>query len=372
MSEICPTSLAPGSTIGILGGGQLGRMLALSALKLGFHIHIFCPQENSPAFEVARKYWQADFDDMTALDEFALSCDVITFEFENIPDSALERVSRHTPVFPDKKALQVSQDRLHEKAFLTSLGIPVAPFMKIESILDLALAMERLGDDCLLKTRRLGYDGKGQFAVQENSDPKTLWKQLNDQPAILEKKVDFIREISVLVVRSQAELVHYDVCENLHLDQMLRRTRVPAAIPEYIQTRANDIADQITVALDYTGVLAIEMFMMKEEDDDLSLLVNEIAPRVHNSGHWTECACITSQFDNHIRAIANWPLGSTRRHSDIVMTNIIGEDALNWQSLAADTDTSLHLYGKEDPRPGRKMGHTTLVLPLKDIMTPKN
>ncbi len=359
-------ALPLGSVIGIIGGGQLGRMLALAAARLGFNCHIYCPEQNSPAFAVAAKHWCAEFDDKTALTEFAQSCAVITYEFENIPLEAVQILQEITPVLPNINALNITQDRLHERAFLTTQSIPIAPFMKVDNTSDLSLAIERLGDNTILKNRRFGYDGKGQTAFSSSDiDTEEALNQTGNQPAILEQKINFEREISVLIIRSNNELENYDLCENLHLNQMLRRTRVPAKIDEDIEAQAILMAQEISIALDYVGVMAVEMFYCPENSDE-PLIVNEIAPRVHNSGHWTQDGCIIDQFENHIRAIAGWPLGSTRRHSDIVMTNLIGEDILNWSEYAGNTDNCLHIYGKKEPRDGRKMGHMTTLSPLSN------
>ncbi len=356
--------MAPGSVVGIIGGGQLGRMLALAAARLGFRVHIYCAAENSPAFEVAAKHWCAPFDNKQQLQDFANSCDIVTYEFENIPLETVRVISAITPVLPDINALNITQDRLHERAFLTTNSLPVAPFMKVDNKEDLAKAIGRLGNQTILKSRRFGYDGKGQIALSSATlSPPDVLAEIGNQPAILEQKINFDREISVLVLRSANELENYDICENLHLNQMLRRTRVPATIDPDIEQQAILMAQEITIAMDYVGLMAVEMFYCPDNEEQ-PLIINEIAPRVHNSGHWTQDGCIIDQFENHIRAICGWPLGSTKRHNDVVMTNLIGEDILNWQEYAGNTDSCLHIYGKKEPRQGRKMGHLTTLLPL--------
>ncbi len=356
--------IPPGAVIGIIGGGQLGRMLAQAAARLGFLTHVYCAAENSPAFAVATKHWCASFDDEEQLADFAKSCDIITYEFENIPLATVQSLTKITPVLPNINALNITQDRLNERAFLTTNSLPVAPFMKVDHEKDLVTAMGRLGEKTILKTRRLGYDGKGQVALSSSPhSPQEILDEIGNQPAILEQKIQFEREISVLVIRSANELENYDICENLHLEQMLRRTRVPAKIEPDIGEQAILMAQEIAIALDYVGVLAVEMFYCPA-DTEQPLIINEIAPRVHNSGHWTQDGCIIDQFENHIRAICSWPLGATRRHSDIIMTNLIGEDILEWQNHASNTDSCLHIYGKKEPRDGRKMGHMTTLLPL--------
>ncbi len=351
--------LPPGSTIGVLGGGQLGRMLATAAAQLGLKCHIYSDVPGVPAFDVAAAHTVAPYDDETALLAFARSVDVATIEFENVPAAALAAVARVTPVFPPVRAVEISQDRLSEKEFLKARSIGVAPFARVESEPDLAAALEAVGTPSLLKTRRLGYDGKGQVHVGPGTDLAVAWERLAGVPALLEAFVDFAFEVSVLAVAGRSgETAFYDASRNRHENQILAEARVPAGLPPEIAAAAREIAARIVRDLDYVGVLGVEMFYCGAAAA-APLLVNEIAPRVHNSGHWTLDACLVSQFENHIRAVAGWPLGATARHSDAVMTNLIGPDADGWRALAGEAGTAVHLYGKREARPGRKMGHVT-------------
>ena len=354
--------LAPGSTIGILGGGQLGRMLAMAAAELGLSCHIYCDEERAPAFAVSAHQTVGAYDDEATLLEFAKSVDVATVEFENVPAAALATVAIQTPVFPPPHAVEVSQDRLAEKTFASDLGIPVASYREITSIDELEQAVQSLGKPALLKTRRLGYDGKGQVKISDETNLGDAYESLNGAPALLEKFIGFDCEISVVAVRGQdGETRFYDPSENRHENQILAEARVPARIPDQIADDARAIARQLVESLDYRGVLCVEMFYCGDQGS-APLVVNEIAPRVHNSGHWTLDACVISQFENHIRAVAGWPLGACARHSDAVMTNLIGDQAKDWPALAAEDNTGLHLYGKRQIRPGRKMGHVTRLI----------
>ena len=349
--------LAPGSTIGIFGGGQLGRMLALAAAPLGLKCHIYCPDPQSPAFDVAAARTIAAYDDEDALARFADSVDAVTYEFENINLAAVERLAELVPVRPDARALAVAQDRLAEKAFLQDAGIAVAPFAGVDSTADLDKAVAAIGRPAVLKTRRLGYDGKGQTPITKDTDLAGALELVGGAASILEGFVDFTKEVSVIAVRgADGATACYDVVENVHRQHILHTSTVPAAIAPQTAADARRIAEHIMVALGYIGVLGVEFFVT-EADGCETLLVNEIAPRVHNSGHWTQDACAVSQFENHIRAVAGWPLGPTRRHKDTVMTNLIGAEADAWSELAADPAARLHLYGKSESRPGRKMGH---------------
>jgi 5-(carboxyamino)imidazole ribonucleotide synthase len=363
MPALPDTPLAPGGTIGILGGGQLGRMLAMAAARLGFSCHIYSDKDEAPAAQVARAWSHAPFDDEAALDRFARAVDVVTFEFENVPAAALARIAETAPVAPPMAALEVAQDRLREKELARALGIGTADFAPVGDVTELCAALERIGRPALLKTRRLGYDGKGQVKIDTATDPQAALAALRGAPAILERFVPFEREISILAVRGRdGGLAFYDPAENRHSNQILHETRVPARIPDALADRAAAIAEAIASELAYVGVLCVELFV-QPGGTGAELLVNEIAPRVHNSGHWTLEACAISQFENHIRAVAGWPLGTTTRHSDAVMTNLIGEDAADWQRLAAEPGLALHLYGKGEARAGRKMGHVTRLSP---------
>ncbi|HEV3242636.1 MAG TPA: 5-(carboxyamino)imidazole ribonucleotide synthase [Methyloceanibacter sp.] len=357
-----PEALPPGSTIGILGGGQLGRMLALAAARLGLQTHIYSDEPNVPAFEVSAYSTVGLFEDGAALGTFAASVDVVTCEFENVPARALEIAGGKAPVHPPAKSFAVAQDRLAEKNFIRGLGIPVADYADAHDEQSLLDALASVGLPSLLKTRRFGYDGKGQALVRSEKEAVAALKELGGQPALIEHLVAFEREISVIVVRGQdGGVKFYDPVENLHQNGILAISRAPARISADCGEDARRIAGKVAEALGHVGVLCVEMF--QRESETPRLLVNEIAPRVHNSGHWTIDACLVSQFENHIRAIAGWPLGDTERHSDAVMTNLIGADVSHWRELAGETDVAVHLYGKAEARPGRKMGHTTRIFP---------
>ena len=351
--------LPPGMTIGILGGGQLGRMLAMAAAKLGFACHVYCPDRRSPAFGVAGARTVAAYDDEAALAAFAEAVDVATFEFENVPAQSAAFLAERVPVRPGPKSLAVTQDRLAEKALISELGIGTPIFAGIESGSDIYSALARTGRPAVLKTRRFGYDGKGQATIRRGDDPRNAWRAIGEAPAILEAQVRFEREISVVLARtSGGETRAFDIAENRHNGGVLAETVVPAAIPAAAARKAVEHAARIADAIDHVGVLAVEMFYLGGESPD-ALLINEVAPRVHNSAHYTTDACRTSQFEQHIRAIADWPLGETERHSDVVMTNLIGDAASQWLDLAGELGASLYLYGKSDIRPGRKMGHVS-------------
>jgi 5-(carboxyamino)imidazole ribonucleotide synthase len=351
--------LAPGSTIGILGGGQLGRMLALAAAKLGFKCHIYGPEADSPAFQVSAAHTIGAYTDFAALGRFAKAVDVVTYEFENVPAETATFFEDRVPLSPNAAALRTAQDRVEEKTFIAGLGIRVAPFAAVADEEGLEGAIARIGRPAILKTRRFGYDGKGQTKITAGTSTAVAWAEIGKAPAILEGFVNFDREISVIAARGQdGAIAIYDVPENRHEDHILRTAMVPASISAEIAAEAHAIATKIIAALDYVGVMGIEMFV-----GESGLAVNEIAPRVHNSGHWTMDACHVSQFEQHIRAICGWPLGSTLRHSDVVMTNLLGEDANSWESLAADAAAIIHLYGKAEARRGRKMGHVNRLTP---------
>ena len=345
--------LAPGARIGILGGGQLGRMLSVAAARLGFTCHIFDPGPNPPAGQVAARVTTAPYDDSAALESFARSVDVITFEFENIPTSALDTIEAIAPVRPNRRALAISQDRLSEKTFLNGLGLATAPFAPVEDAATLDAALAQIGTPAILKTRRFGYDGKGQARLEAPGDAGPALAAMNGAPAILEGLVDFEREISVIGARgADGQVACFDPGENVHENGILRTTTLPARISRAQATDAVLIAGRVLNALDYVGVLGVELFVTPA-----GLLVNEFAPRVHNSGHWTQDGCLIDQFEQHIRAIAGWPLGDGKRHSDIEMINLIGADIARVPELARDPAVALHLYGKAETRPGRKMGH---------------
>ncbi len=346
-------ALPPGSTIGILGGGQLGRMLGMAAARLGLHVHIYDPGEAPPAGEVARHTTTAPWDDAAALTAFAQGVDVVTYEFENVPTEALDLLESHRPIRPNREALRVSQDRLTEKTWLADLGLAVAPFAPVDDADDLAAALESIGRPAILKTRRFGYDGKGQVRIDADTDPAAALAELNGAPAILEGHVPFEREISVIGARAlDGRVACFDPGENRHEGGILRETRVPATLPHPRLTDAVLIAGRILNALDHVGVIGVELFVT-----DAGLVVNEFAPRVHNSGHWTQSGCLIDQFEQHVRAVAGWPLGDGERHSDVTMENLIGHDMDRVAEIAAEPKAALHLYGKAETRPGRKMGH---------------
>jgi len=353
--------LKPNATIGIVGGGQLGRMLALAAARLSYRCVILEPEAGCPAGQVAERQIVAAYDDPEALAELAGCCDVVTYEFENVPVGAAERLSAMGSLFPPATALAVSQDRVAEKAFLNRIGISTAPFMAVDSEDQLRQGLARFDGSGVLKTRRLGYDGKGQhlFRADEPADVTAVWSKLGSTPLILEGLVDFAFEVSVVAARgSDGALAAYESARNLHREGILRSSTVPAGLSVRGEDIARSIAFSILEKLDYVGVIGVEFFVLA----DGNLLVNEIAPRVHNSGHWTEAACAVSQFEQHIRAIAGLPLGSTRRHSDCVMENLIGEEIDRAPALAAESGVVLNLYGKAEARAGRKMGHFTRLL----------
>jgi 5-(carboxyamino)imidazole ribonucleotide synthase len=356
--------LAPGATIGILGAGQLGRMLAMAAARLGLRSHLFAPEAEAPAFDVASARTIGAYEDENALARFAEAVDVVTYEFENVPTACVDFLSALRPVRPGVRALSLTQDRLIEKSFLRKLGLATAPFMAVEDAGALVRAVGALGRPSILKTRRFGYDGKGQALIREGSNLSALYRGLGGAPTILEGFVDFEREVSVVAARGlEGDFAAFDICENQHERHILARTRVPAAIAPATAAKAVSIARQILEALDYVGVVAVEMFVARGADGAESLIVNELAPRVHNSGHWTIDGAQTSQFEQHVRAIAGWPLGATTRRGRIEMHNLIGEQAAKWREILGRPDLCLHLYGKVEARPGRKMGHVTRILP---------
>ena len=347
-----------GSVIGILGGGQLGRMLSVAAARLGYKSHIYEPGPDAPAADVAHRVTCASYGDETALAAFAAAVDIITYEFENVPTAALDLLEARRPIRPGRQALATSQDRIAEKDFLTGLGLVTAPYAAVSSVADLAAGLTRIGTPAILKTTRLGYDGKGQARIMSASDAPAAYAAMHGAPAILEGFVSFSHEVSVIAARSTSgEVSAYDPGENVHKDGILHSTTLPARLSAGQRTDAVLIAARILNALDYVGVMGVELFVTPA-----GLLVNEIAPRVHNSGHWTQNGCTVDQFEQHIRAITGWPLGDGTRHADIEMVNLIGDDIAMIPDLARQKDTSIHLYGKAEARPGRKMGHVNRVL----------
>jgi 5-(carboxyamino)imidazole ribonucleotide synthase len=351
----------PGMTVGILGGGQLGRMLATAAAEIGLSCHVYAPEPDSPAFAVAAHRTCAPYDDETTLAGFAASVSAVTFEFENVPAATAHFLAARVPVFPNPGALEVSQDRLAEKQLMTELGIPVAPFAEVTELSAIYSAMAKTGRPAILKTRRLGYDGKGQAVIRPGDDPVAAWRLIGEKAAILEGFVSFEREVSVVLARGRDGVMRaFDIAENEHQGGILAHSRVPARISAELAAEAVAIGERIATALDYVGVLAVEMFLLPPGNGP-RLLVNEIAPRVHNSGHWTQDGCMVSQFEQHIRAVAGWPLGDPARHSNVTMTNLLGDDVAAWTSLAAESGARIHLYGKSEARPGRKMGHVNRI-----------
>ncbi len=357
--------IRPGCTIGILGGGQLGRMIAMAAAQLGLRTHVYAPDEGSPAFEVAADVTIAPYEDEAALVRFARAVDVVTYEFENVPSETASILSAHTLLAPNAQALAVSQDRFLEKTFISGLGIPVAPFAAFSSEAELAEAAERLGRPAVLKTRRFGYDGKGQVMIRPETDLAAAWAEVGHAASIVEGFVPFERELSVVAARTASgAFAAFDLCANEHRHHILDTTRVPAGVAAATEADAMRIARTIADALDYVGVLAVELFLVTENGQE-RLVVNEIAPRVHNSGHWTLGGAATSQFEQHVRAVCGWPLGETARLGRVEMKNLIGHDADEWERILAEPGAHLHLYGKAEARAGRKMGHVTRVFPDK-------
>ncbi|MFA8440818.1 5-(carboxyamino)imidazole ribonucleotide synthase [Yoonia sp.] len=346
-----------GATIGILGGGQLGRMLSVAASRLGLKTHIFEPGAHPPAGDVAHQVTTASYEDADALAAFGQAVDVITYEFENIPTSALDLLETLAPIHPGRQALATSQDRLTEKTFLQELGLQTAPFANVASAADLDAALARIGTPAILKTRRFGYDGKGQARIMAPDEAAQALADLAGAPAVLEGFVNFSHEVSVIGARGPAgDVACYDPGENVHEAGILRTTTVPAKLTPSQRTDAVLIAARILNALDYVGVMGVELFVTPQ-----GLIVNEIAPRVHNSGHWTQNGCTICQFEQHIRAVAGWPLGAGTRHSDVVMENLIGTD-MDRVAALSKTDAAIHLYGKAEVKAGRKMGHINRVI----------
>ncbi len=349
--------LPTGATIGILGGGQLGRMLSVAASRLGLRTHIYEPGQNSPAADVAHAVTTAAYDDVEALTAFARAVDLVTYEFENIPTEALDIIEAITPIHPNRRALGTSQDRLVEKNYLQEIGLQVAPFADITDAASLETALVTIGTPAILKTRRFGYDGKGQSRLNTPADATTALTDMAGAPAVLEGFVNFSVEISIIAARNpQGEIACYDPGENIHRNGILHTTTVPAKIPARLRTDAVLLAAKILNTLDYVGVMGVELFVTPQ-----GLIVNEIAPRVHNSGHWTQNGCAVDQFEQHIRAIAGWPLGDGTRHSDVVMENLIGDDMDQVPTLAKEPSCAIHLYGKVETKPGRKMGHVNRI-----------
>lgn len=351
--------LPPGATIGILGGGQLGRMMAIAAAQLGYKCHVYCPEENNPTEQVCAQATHAAYEDLDALEKFANTVDVVTYEFENIPVSTVEKITESTSVFPSSTVLQICQDRLTEKTFLNELGIETAPFCAVSTVDEARVALESINYPAVLKTRRFGYDGKGQAIVRSVDDLDAAWEALGSNKIIIEGFIDFDVEVSVLAVRGQdGEVKCFNPVENEHKNHILDISIAPARINEGVRQLAVEQATKIIENIDYVGVLTVEFFVSK---DNPKLRVNEIAPRVHNSGHWTIEACASSQFEQHVRAVCGLSLGDTNFIGEARMTNLIGDDILKMDDLLAEEGVSVHHYGKTEIRAGRKMGHFTKI-----------
>lgn len=355
------TMLKTGATIGILGGGQLGRMLSVAASRLGFKCHIFEPGANPPAADVAVQVTQAAYDDLEALSAFAQNVDVITYEFENIPTEALDHLEILRPIRPGREALRISQDRITEKDFLNSLGLRTAPYCAVETHEELDKALTDIGTPSILKTRRFGYDGKGQARIMAANEAEKGLSDMAGSPSVLEGFIEFSHEVSVIGARSiDGQVSCYDPGENVHLNGILHTTTIPARLTASQRMDAVLLTANILNALEYVGVMGVELFVTPQ-----GLIVNEIAPRVHNSGHWTQDGCVIDQFEQHIRAIAGWPLGDGTRHADVEMLNLIGDDMDRVPEFAAEGNVALHLYGKNEVKTGRKMGHVNRLVPKK-------
>ena len=363
MTTLALQSVGSDATIGILGGGQLGRMLAIAAARLGFKCHVLCPEPASPAFDVVRRVTETDYSDKAALDRFADDVDVITYEFENVPAETAAFLAARKPVIPDPKVLAITQDRLVEKDFVASLGIATAPYAAAASESELVRALSSVGLPAVLKTRRFGYDGKGQATLRPGDEAIAAWSAVGGQPSIVEAYMPFEREISVVAARGRdGKIECFDVAENEHRSHILKVSRIPADVTPAVAGEARRIASRIAEAFGYVGVLAVEIFVVPDGAGH-SVMVNEIAPRVHNSGHWTLDGCSVSQFEQHIRAIAGWPLAVPLRHGRAEMVNLIGEEIAGYRQWLEVPGACIHLYGKQTVRPGRKMGHVTRIFP---------
>lgn len=355
------TPLPPGSTIGILGGGQLGRMSALAAAKLGYRCHVFAPDTDGPAMQVAAARTIAPYEDAAALAAFAAAVDVVTFEFENVPAATLDILAPLVPCRPGVESLRIGQDRILEKRFFETAGVPVGPWRAVTDRAGLDQAVAAIGLPAVLKTTRLGYDGRGQAVLRTPADLDPAWAKLAPRPLILEAFIPFEREVSAIAARgADGAVVTFDATENRHRNHILDLSIAPAPVPDSIAAAARDHVARLAGSLGLVGLLALEMFLLP----DGRLLANEMAPRPHNSGHWTMDACIFGQFELHVRAVAGLPLPEPNRHHDAVMKNLVGPDSHGrWAELAALPEVALHLYGKAEVREGRKLGHATRLLP---------
>lgn len=356
------SKVLPGSTLGMLGGGQLGRMFTIAARTMGYEVIVLDPDTESPAGKLASDHVCASYDDQNALDYIAKTCDAITTEFENVPASTLEALAASCPVRPGAQAVTITQDRIHEKTFLRDNSFPTAPFAVIHSLEDLQQGIQDVGMPAILKVSRFGYDGKGQFSINETSDIEAAWQALNGEACVLEQRMPLDIEVSVVLARGlDGEVATYPVAENVHEGGILDVSVVPARIDASLANKVTGMAKQIATALDYVGVMAVEFFISGGE-----LLVNEIAPRPHNSGHYTLDACVTDQFEQQVRAVCGLPLGDTTQLTPVVMINMLGDiwhggNSPDWTKLLDHPNIKLHLYGKREARPGRKMGHYNVV-----------
>jgi 5-(carboxyamino)imidazole ribonucleotide synthase len=353
-------AILPGATLGVLGSGQLGRMFAIAARRMGYRVHTFSPDSDTPTGQVSDKEYEHAYDDLDAVREFARGVSVVTFEFENVPSAAVEAAAAFAPVRPSGAVLHTTQHRLREKTFLSSRGFPVAPFRHVRSLEDLSAALAEVGLPAVLKTAGFGYDGKGQTRIDAVEDASTAFEALRGQEGVLEAFVDFEREVSVVGARGRGgEFAHYGVVENTHSRHILDLSVAPAAVEERVEREAVGIARAVLEELDVVGVTCVEFFLTRSG----RLLVNELAPRPHNSGHFTFDACVTSQFEQQLRAVCDLPLGSTELLRPAAMANLLGdlwqEGEPLWQAAAAFPNVKLHLYGKTEARRGRKMGHLT-------------
>lgn len=352
--------IAPGAVLGVLGSGQLGRMFALEARRLGYRVHTFSPDQDTPTGQVAEREVVGSYEDLDAVADFARQVDVVTFEFENVPSIASECAARYVPVRPRGEVLHITQNRAREKSFLRSQSVPTAPFQTVDTLDELTAALDAIGVPAVLKTAGFGYDGKGQAVIKHREDAEAAWQAIGAVPAVLEGFIDFAGEVSVIAARGlSGDFAHYGVVENLHRNHILDVTLPDAPLPDALRAEAIDIARTLLEALDVVGVLCVEFFVTRDQ----RLLVNELAPRPHNSGHFTFDASVTSQFEQQVRAVCGLPLGATDLLRPAAMVNLLGDvwdgGEPNWAAACRDPQVKLHLYGKRDPRPGRKMGHIT-------------
>ncbi len=354
------SAILPGSALGVLGSGQLGRMFAIAARRLGYRVHVYSPDDDTPAGQVADVEVRGSYDDLDRVEEFAKQVSVVTFEFENVPSATTAAAEKHAPVRPGGHVLHTTQNRVREKSFVRDAGVPVTPFLPVRSLEELRRATWEFGYPAILKTASWGYDGKGQVRLTSDDELETVWAKFTNQEAVLEKFIPFDRELSVVGVRGlSGEFVAYGPVENSHANHILDVTISPADVSSRVQEEAVQLTRILFEKLDVVGVLCVEFFLDRNEQ----LMVNELAPRPHNSGHYTIDACVTCQFEQQVRAICGLPLGSVAQHRPAAMANLLGDiwnhGEPDWSAALAERDVKLHLYGKLEPRPGRKMGHLT-------------